>query len=72
MGVAMNLNLQVHWASRLVSGNRIFRKQKNGPRILCEGYYWSNARTPEQAIAAHLRLFPHDVVKMVLPRSKAL
>lgn len=72
MGERMNRNLQVHWASHLVSGNRIFRKQKSGPRTLCEGYYWSNAKTPEQAIAWHLRLFPHDVVKMVLPRHKAV
>ena len=68
----MNHNFQVHWMGRLISGNRIFRKQKNGPRMPCEGYYWSNARTAEQAIAAHLRVFPHDVVKMVLPRAKAL
>ena len=72
MRSAMNKNLQVHWASRLVSGNRVFRKQKNGPRTLCEGYYWSDARNAEQAIAAHLKVFPHDVVKMVLPRNRAV
>jgi hypothetical protein len=55
-----------------MAGNRLFRKQKDGPRILCRGWRWIVAPSSEKAALVHTNLFKGDVVEMVLPSSKAL
>ena len=68
----METKWQVHWRARLMAGNRLFRKQKDGPRILCRGWRWIVAPSSEKAAQVHTDLFKSDVVEMVLPSSKAL
>lgn len=68
----MTTKWQVHWRARLMAGNRLFRKQKDGPRILCRGWRWIEASTSQKAAEVHQALFKGDVVEMVLPTSKAL
>ena len=68
----MDTKWQVHWKARLKSGNRLFRKQKEGPRVLCRGWRWIVAPSSEKAAQVHTDLFKSDVVEMVLPSSKAL
>ena len=72
MGAGMETKWQVHWRSWMMSGNRLFRKQKDGPRILCRGWRWIVAPSSQKATEIHNSIFKGDVVEMVLPSSRAM
>lgn len=72
MGAGMETKWQVHWRSWMTSGNRMFRKQKEGPRILCRGWRWIVAPSSQKAAEIHTSIFKSDAVEMVLPSSRAM